>query len=223
MEIAFDFSSAKQRTTISAKSQQYDSPTLKPLEIFAVPYLQNPDRLHVAAALLFHKEMAGLLDLGNAITCSRHVAIQIERFFAPIDISVKNQSFTPTAIPRGEYIAALGVRIDDNQQPVLCDTKLGEILVRFVPEAVGAMFSESEVAIGTNLLHGQGSLDASCDHIIRLLGAAVLFCEEFQISGLRLPSGWQEPSTIQRLEKAAALLSAVSLTLEWSQHKDMAA
>lgn len=215
MEIMFDFSTAQSRTTVSAKPQEYDAPILRPVEIFAVPYMQNPDRLHVAAALLFHKEVSGMIDLGKDITCSRHVAIQIERFFAPVDIHVRNQSLTASAIPNGSYVAALGIRVGNVQRPVHCDISQGETLLRFIPEAVGAMFSEFEIAIGANLLHAQGSLDQSSDEIIRILGAAVLFCEEFQVSGFRLPAGWRDSTAVSKLQRVAALLSAVSLTLEW--------
>jgi hypothetical protein len=222
LEVSFDYSTVEMRTVVTAKRQEYDAPLLRPVEVFAAPYIQNHDRMYVAAALLFHREISGQLDLGESIACSRHVALQIERFFSPLDVTVRNQTFTPHAIPAGRYISALGFAVDDVHQTVECNKSGGEILLRFVPEAVGSLYSEHEIAVGTNLLHGRGSLDASVNDVVRHLGASVLLCEEFQIAGLRLPFGWRDPSAINLLEKVGALLSAVSLTLDWQKSEGWA-
>lgn len=217
MQISFEFDPAEKITQIHAVPGEYDAPVLNPLRIYSTPLLVNHDRLHVAAALLFHEKLSGTLDLGPEHSCSRHVAIQIARFFDPVDLFVMHQTLEPRAIPKGAYVTALGFRIGDDELPLSFDIGKGEAALRFVPEAVGGLFSEFEVAIGANIAHGLGDPDTAVGDLIHVLGAGVLFAEDFQVSGFRLPGTWAGDASRDMLVKTGELLSSVALSLEWEQ------
>lgn len=216
MKVNFEFSFSDQLTTITATRTSFDAPPPPPVQFHASLLSPDPDRLHIAAALLFHNEIAGELVLDEAVECSPHVAVQISRFFSPVAVTVRHQTFLPRAIPSGRFTMPLYIEVNGSGQQVRFAPMKGDVMLRFIPEGIGSMFSESEVTIGTNLCHCRGSMLSSLNDTIRLIGGAVLFAEELQVSAIRLPEELSTAWCLERLARVDALLSTTGLSLEFS-------
>ena len=216
MHITFDFSTIKKKTQICAQQGEYDSPIMCPIIFDAVPFLISPDRLYVAASLLFHTEISGELVVAGDYACSRHVAIQIQRFFDPVDVHVAGQSMTPVAIASGQYKAVMSVLLQGRTISPPLNRQKGDVTFSIVPESGGAIFSESTVWIGSNLTYRGSNMHHAFDDIIRMMGVAVVMAQDMHIDGFHIPSADYSFHETQRLRDVQALLSCVGLKFDWT-------
>ena len=215
MKIHFNFSMQEKRTEISAIPGRYEAVPLRPVVLYGTPILRNPDRLYVAAALLFRNYHSGPLSISDIEPCSRHVALQIERFFAPVDVFVMEQTIEPRGNPTGSFRGILTFSHTVEKLAGVLQSVEGDTVIRFVSEGVGAMFSEQEVIIGTNLLMDLEASDNIDSDICAHIGAAMLFCEDLQINTLHILKTNGNEMSLQTLKSIKELLSAVSLYFEW--------
>lgn len=214
MIINFNFDDEARRTEISATPELYESYALTPIIVYGTPKLRNSDRLYVAASLMFRNMISGPLTIEGIEPCSRYVAIEIERYFTPLDVLVTQQTFTPRACASGTLRALLCRTHDSKSEHSDFEPRHGDTLIRFVPEGVGAVFSEQELVIGTNLFTDAEVPENTVSGFCSLVGATVLFCEDVQIRNIRIPPAWIERIGSQCLEEIRRLLSVVSLHLE---------
>ena len=215
MKVCFDFDDVNRMTTVTGTPGLYDASGLYSPQCFVMPRARHPDRMYAAAALLFNAELSGSLELVGDYSCSRHVALEIERFFGDIDMVVVDQEFTPRPRTIGDYITAIDFPFCASAKPVRVDTSIGEFLVRYMPDSIGAVFSDHEIVLGTNISASSAEPDEVIDDVLRLLGFAVLMAEDFRSAGFRLPPCWDSQAAEQRLQAAASLLLSVSLSLTW--------
>ena len=208
MLVTFNFDTQEKHTEISASPCPYESPPLSPVIIYGTPLLCNPDRLYVLAALLFQHSLSGPFLVDNIAPCSRHVALAIENFFAPLSVFVENQTIEPRGNAIGLYKGFVQCSPQREVFSPSFSEAAGDTIIRFVPEGVGALFSEHEMVIGTNLFMDTTSPQALRSSMCAYIGAAMLYCEDWQINTLCI----RHTPAIQGVK---ALLASVSLDIDW--------
>lgn len=208
MLVTFNFDTLEKHTEIIASPCIYESPPLSPVLIYGTPLLCNTDRLYVLAALLFQQYLSGPFGVENVAPCSRHVALAIEKFFAPLSVFVKNQTLEPRGNPIGMYTGFVHCCPQRNATFPSFREAAGDTIIRFVPEGVGALFSEQEMVIGTNLFMDTTTPQALRSSLCAYIGAATLYCEDWQINTLCV----HHTPAIQGVKE---LLASVSLNIEW--------
>ncbi|MGF6861698.1 hypothetical protein ABIE69_002271 [Rhodobacteraceae bacterium MBR-64] len=214
MKILFNFDDEARRTEVVATPDPYESHQLNPVIVYGTPKLRNPDRLYVATALLFRGLISGPITIETVEPCSRHVALEIERYFTPFDVFVAQQTVTPRGCADGALRALLSCSRDFRSEHRDFNPQRGDTLFRLVPEGVGAVFSEHELVLGTNILTDADAPEKSVSGFSSLVGAMVLFCEDFQIRDIRIPPAWTAIIAPNVIENTRRLLSVVSLHLE---------
>jgi hypothetical protein len=215
VKVRFQFDGDEKYTSVHAEPGLYEPSPLKPVICYGTPALRHPDRLHVAGALMFAEGISGPFSVADTEPCSRHVARQIERFFAPLDVFVESQTIATRQTPDGSLAGRLTFAPQDRLDEDGIDPRLGNTIFRLVPEGVGAMFSEQEVVLGTNLVVDTTSAQTALASLRAHLGVMMLYCEDLQISDLHLASGWRVRVASESLQQLRQLLSVVSLKLLW--------
>lgn len=212
MEVEFDFDRAEKTTSITASPGSYDAPVLRPVRLYGCPLTFNSDRLYVASALLFGEEISGSLAVKEHL-CSRHVGIQIARYFSPVDVFVENQTLDARAIPGGQYEFAIALSTFDQEFGADCDSSQGNVRFRLVTEGVGAIFSEHEISIGTNVTSSDEMNSDMIGVLVKAIGLSILFAQDLHISAIcvKLPEG-ADPAD-ERLARVSDLLLVVGLSL----------
>lgn len=215
MKLRFRFDSQEKCTTVHAEPNIYEPCPLAPAIVYGTPILRHPDRLHVAGALIFRGSISGPFSVADIDPCSRHVARQIERFFAPLDVFVETQTIATHYPPSGSLAARLTFSPQERLEQDVIDPRSGNTIFRLVPEGVGALFSEQELILGTNILVDTGSPQAASASLCAHLGMMILYCEDLQISDLYISRGWSANVSSEILQQTKLLLSAASLNLVW--------
>lgn len=213
MKIRFQFDADEKSTSVHAEPDLYEPCLLRPVIVYGTPILRHPDRLHVAGALMFGKRISGPFSVVDAEPCSRHVARQIERYFAPLDVFVETQTIATRRTPDGSFAGRLTFSPQERLDEDAIDPQTGNTIFRLVPEGVGAMFSEQELVLGTNLIVDTASAQTTLASLCAQLGAVMLYCEDLQICDLHLSGGWSASVPSQSLQRIRELMSAVSLKL----------
>lgn len=215
MRVAIRVDYTNMKTVVIGTPGEYDAVPQTDILLGGAPTVRHADRDVVAAAMLFNDQASGeLLTEGNE-GCSRHVAREIARFFAPVDLVVQPQSLAPIDVESGS--ATVVIPFQPFHESAQDSHSAPPLLLRFVLDGVGGMFSDREVVMGSNLPSSFDDADESLPDMLRHVGAALLFAGDLRVQRIRLHANWRSSQSQRRLEATRRLLSTIGISLDWPE------
>jgi hypothetical protein len=199
------------KTVVFWEAGQYDgNPPVK--EVVINSRIRNicPERAAVSCALMFFDYICGAFSYDKGVT--HEVAIGLQRLFMPRFMIVDNIHFEPRKIPSGCRSAL----ISDDSYRSLATQAIAKSELLFGIQSDQQFISSigaSEVRLDANLrmLYKQNSPA----NIIRLLGLAILYAEDFVIDNIVIPLSSKELASYINVQYLVDLLQLINITLQF--------
>lgn len=209
MKIAWTTHDNSGRHGLRAEVGTYDA--VPPIDTYffdGPPILNDPDRVAVAAVLLFGRYTSGALEAPDA--CSPATASAIVRYLEPAAVSVTPVSLEPRALPVGAGLCIVSEEGDEVTAPANAWGARRNFVLRSLrsDQYSGALASMSTLDIATNgWLHARTG-DVGLTRRAASIALAVLYAETLQFDEIAVPTTKVDPNSLRRTRD---LLASVRL------------
>lgn len=201
------------RYQLSAKPAEYDG--IPPISEFYVdhePTFYNDDILAVSSVLLFGEYCSGSINLPRKV--SPEVAAAIERFLAPVWVSISPIEFQPRANPQGTGSVVLtdSIRSWGKYSSEWGKPRTTNICVLPSSEFSGYLASPKGLLIGSNGPN-LGQLSRRSSGTYGAIATALLFCESLRAQSIVLDENLDDLSD-NELNHLSDLLKSCKIVLQ---------